>query len=213
LPRGSPPSTPNAEAAVLRVRDALISGKLGAEDLSARGLGKFLGKTSSVLYHHWGSLDRFLYAVSRASLATFSEALIDSLASADPLRAAARTYVRMALEHPALFHLALVRPFDWEDLKRAGQLGEEEALRAFWPLVEGLSKLGSPMPLVDARVFHASVHGIASLAAGGRMNSGDLSQTDEAAAYEAVDRVVELFRSWYGKGRKLPSPARGRGSG
>jgi AcrR family transcriptional regulator len=180
------------------VRDALKAGKLRAEDLTARGLGEFLGKTSSVLYHHWGSLDRFLYAVSRASLATFSEALIESLDSPEPLRAAARTYVRMALKHPALFHLALLRPFDWEDLRKSGQLAEEEALRAFWPLVEGLEKLGSPRPLVDARVFHASVHGIASLTAAGRMNSGDLSQTDEQAAYEAVDRVVDLFRSWYG---------------
>jgi AcrR family transcriptional regulator len=180
------------------VRDALIAGKLRAEDLSARGLGKFLGKTSSVLYHHWGSLDRFLYAVSRASLAYFSESLIESLSSGDPLRSAARMYVKMALAHPALFQLALLRRFDWEDLKKAGQLAEDEAWVAFWPLVEGLRKLGSPRPLVDARVFHASVHGIASLTAAGRMNSGDLSQTDEQAAYEAVDRVVDLFRSWYG---------------
>ena len=35
-------------------RDALASGDLGFEDLTARRLGSFLGKTTSVLYHHWG---------------------------------------------------------------------------------------------------------------------------------------------------------------
>src|SRR4051794_25353715 len=52
------------DAAALRVRKALESGELRASDLTARQLATFLGQTTSILYHHWGSLDGFLYAVS-----------------------------------------------------------------------------------------------------------------------------------------------------
>ena len=58
-----------SDDAIDPVYRALIAGELDPADLSARRIGKLLGKTTSVLYHHFGSLDGFLFAVSQRGYA------------------------------------------------------------------------------------------------------------------------------------------------
>lgn len=185
------------EDPVVRVRDALASGRLRETDLTARGLGRFLGKTSSVLYRRWGSLEGFLYAVSLSAMAVLNDELLAALQKEDGLRAVAKAYVGMAVERPALFHLALTRRFDWKALRKARALNEKESFRAFLPFVEVLQRRGSPRPLVDARLFHAAVHGIALLTSVGRMNAGNLGQTDADASAEVLERLGEVFGALY----------------
>lgn len=97
---------------VNRMCAALARGEIATDRLTARHLGEHLGKTSSVLYHHWGSLDGFLFAVSQAGFARLAETLGGRLQQPAELADLAEAFVRFGLDHPALYHVMFERPYD-----------------------------------------------------------------------------------------------------
>lgn len=177
---------------VLYVRDALASGELGFEDLTARRLGSFLGKTTSVLYHHWGSLDGFLFAVSQAGMALLHDRLSSALDERASLADVAAAFVAFGLDSPALYALMFVHRFDWAALKRAGAMDQPMPGLMIWnTLVDRIRACGSPDPEADARLLYAALHGLVSLASSGRVNIGALADTDRDVALASAHRLVE----------------------
>src|SRR5262245_58792825 len=111
--------------AVDRVRDALIAGRLSSADLTTRRLGALFGKTTSVVYHHYGSLDGFLFQVAQAGMAQLAERLAAVGAGGGDLADLGVAFVRFGTGAPALYELLFERRFDWAALRRAGALGAE----------------------------------------------------------------------------------------
>ncbi len=188
------------DAAVLRVRDAILGGELTGRDLSARTLASFLGLTTSVFYHHFGSFELFLYAVSISGLSLLADD-VEALARArarrgDPLLGIADRYIELALDQPVLFDLMVQHPFPWPEIRARGRLDTREGLRAWDILVAAVRDAGSRDPLEDARLFHATMHGLATLARNGRMNIGDLEHSDREVALRTARRLVRVFRAW-----------------
>jgi AcrR family transcriptional regulator len=172
-----------------RIRAALSSGELGEADLTARKLSAFLGRTTSVLYHHWGSLDGLLYAVSRDGYRVLGERLTG--AASGGLQAVAAAFVEFGLEQPVLYGLMFERGYDWAALRSSSQAAGPSPGLALWArVVEALRCAGSDEPEADARVLFAGLHGLVSLARSGRANIGDLSVTDREAALAAARRLV-----------------------
>jgi AcrR family transcriptional regulator len=189
----------DARAAVIRVRDAIVAGKLGQEDLSARVVAKHLGLTTSVFYHHYGSFELFLYKVSVAGLELVADRLEPCVRARSPLLRIAEVYIDIALRQPVLFDLMMVRAYPWQEIQSRGMLDVTDGLRAWNLLITALRVEGSKVPLEDARLFHSAIHGMATLTRGGRMNIDDLEHTDEEVAHRTAQRLVRVFRSWLSK--------------
>ena len=185
----------DAYAAVVQVRDELAAGTLDVSELSARRLGRRLGVTTSAFYHHFGSFERFLYQVSISGLALMADEMEPLARGPSPLLRIADYYVGFALERPVLFHLMLQYGFSWDQLRNDDAIDEEEGLRAWKLLVETMRRIGSRAPIEDARLFHAALHGIATLTQAGRMNTGDLTHSDRTVAQRSIRRLVRLFAS------------------
>ena len=171
--------------AVDEIRGRIERGELAEADLTARGIAAALGKTTSVLYHHWGSLDLFLYDVAQSGYAALG-ARIGGLDLPD----LAEGYVRFAVEQPVLYGLMFHRPWDWAEIRanRDSRLGP--GLLAWRGLVERVRAAGSSDPDLDARVLYGALHGIASLAISGRANVGNLDRSDLETAVLAARRAV-----------------------
>jgi len=171
---------------------ALIAGELDDADLSARRIGKLLGKTTSVVYHHFGSLDGFLFAVSQRGYADLRVKLQESFERRQDLADLAQAFVEFALDHPELYPLMFERRFDWEGLREAGAFEETtasgEMLAALLCLLEAA---GSEDPIPDGRLFVSGLHGLVSLAASGRMNAGELTKPDRAVAIAAARDLAQ----------------------
>jgi AcrR family transcriptional regulator len=182
--------------ALVRVRDAIVTGQLRREDLSARSVARFLGLTTSVFYHHYGSFELFLYKVSVAGLALFADQLEPCVRSRAPLLRIAEFYIEYALTQPVLFDLMMTREHPWAEIRTRGVLDVTDGLRAWNLLIAALRIEGSKNPLEDARVFHASIHGLATLTRAGRMNIDDLEHTDREVAHRSAKRLVRVFRSY-----------------
>ncbi len=167
-----------------RIHDALLDGQLGRADLTARGLGAFLGATTSRVYHHHGSLDGLLYAVAGEGFRGLAAQLAGAMAKGLPEVAAA--FVGWGLDHPVLYELMFVRPYDWAALRAAGVFTDTPGLALWGALQERLAAAGSREPRADALVLYAGVHGLVSLALGGRANVGQLEISDREAAIAAA---------------------------
>ncbi|MDP2311970.1 MAG: TetR-like C-terminal domain-containing protein [Pseudomonadota bacterium] len=171
-----------------RIHDALIAGELGREHLTARGLGTFLGATTSRVYTHHGSLDGLLFAVAGEGFRGLATHLAAALRGGLP--DVAEAYVAWGLDHPVLYELMFVRPYDWAALRAAGVATEGPGV-ALWKALRGeLAAAGSTDPAADARVLYAGVHGLVSLAVGGRANIGQLDISDRDAALAAARRLA-----------------------
>jgi len=184
-----------ADAAVGRVFSALQKGRLKSDRLTARDLGAFVGKTTSVLYHHWGSLDGFLYAVSERGFEELGKRLITAFEQSGDFGAVAEAFVAFGLDSPDLYGLMFERRYDWTALRKSGALPADPPGMLLWhSFVSELARSGSPNPEVDARLIYAGLHGLVSLAASGRANVGVLSKTDRDVALsharELVRRIV-----------------------
>jgi AcrR family transcriptional regulator len=189
------------DAAATRVRRALEQGELRASDLTARQLATFLGQTTSVLYHHWGSLDGFLFAVSMSGFDVLTEKLQRVHDENRGLTTVAEMYIDFALTQPALYALMLEHPFDWGALEASGVLATQRtrSMRSWHILVALFERHGSPSPADDARLFQASLHGIAVLASTGRMNTGEKNVSDREQALRSARRLARMFlRGWGG---------------
>ncbi|MFZ5476327.1 MAG: TetR-like C-terminal domain-containing protein [Myxococcota bacterium] len=165
-----------------RIHDALLAGRLAREDLTARGLGAFLGATTSRVYHHYGSLDRLLHAVATEGYRTLAAHLAGALPGG--LAAVAEAFVAWGLDHPVLYELMFVRAYDWAALRAAGAFADAPGL-AMWGALQQLLA-GAEDPRTDALLFYAGLHGLVSLALGGRANIGRLDVTDRDAALAAA---------------------------
>ncbi len=176
---------------VERVRDALLRGRMSLDDLTTRRVGAMFGKTTSLLYHHYGSLDGFLFAVSQSGMRLLGEHLGAAAAAGADLSGLADAFVAFGLRSPALYALMFERKFDWAALRRAGALHPElPGLSMFAVLGEYLRAAGSEKPVRDARMLFAALHGLVSLAHSGRANIGDTKTTDHAAAREAAREIT-----------------------
>lgn len=185
-----------AEDAVAKVCRALARGRLRAEGLTARELGAFVGKTTSVLYHHWGSLDGFLHAVGQAGFVELGGRLEKVLADGGDLPDVAEAFVRFGLECPALYYVMFERRYDWKALRKRGAFEEALPGAQLWQrLTERVAATGADDPDLDARLFFAGLHGLVSLASSGRANVGTLARTDRDVALAAARRLaVRLSR-------------------
>ena len=169
---------------------ALARGELGIGDLTARRLGAFLGRTTSVLYHHFGSLDGFLYAVAGQGFRDLGAVLGEALAAGEVTDVAA-AFVAFGLDRPALYHVMFERRHDWDALRRAGALeGQKPGLELWDHIVSALAAAGSPAPEGDARILYAGLHGLVSLAATGRANVGDLETSDREVALASARELA-----------------------
>ncbi len=179
------------EDAVARVHRALAKGTLRADSLTTRELGAFVGKTTSVLYHHWGSLDGFLHAVSQAGFVDLGRRLQGVLESGGDLADVAESFVAFGLQSPALYSVMLERRYDWAALRKQGAFVGTLPGSALWSALTMLvAAAGSDEPDLDARIFFAGLHGLVSLALSGRANVGALTKTDRELAIAAARRLA-----------------------
>lgn len=173
----------DAPQTVEKVCRALSRGRLGLDQLTARGLGSFLGKTTSVVYHHFGSLDGFLFAVSQQGYRALRERLQGVLQDGGRLDDMAEAFVRFGLESPALYSVMFERRYDWAALRKSGAFDKKPLGLELWAeLCAFLRASGSSDPDGDARMIMAGLHGTVSLAASGRANVGALTRSDRDIA-------------------------------
>ncbi|WP_437692099.1 TetR/AcrR family transcriptional regulator [Sorangium sp. So ce176] len=160
----------DADEPVERVFQALWEGRLTRDDMTARKIASFLGQTTMVLYHHFGSLDGFLIRVDGAGWRRLAELLEARARAGADARALAVGYVEFALRHPDLYWLMAERRFDRAGLREQGRL---RLARPLWSsFVELLRRHGSSRPAEDTHVLFAGLHGIAMLTLSGRANLG-----------------------------------------
>jgi AcrR family transcriptional regulator len=177
---------PVLQEAVERIRLAIERGELDAADLTARKVATLLGKTTSLLYHHWGSLDVFLYDVAQSGFGQLAGQL-----ACKSLPEMAEAYVRFAVASPVLYELMFHRRWDWASLKARRDTQKSAGFRMWQALVGVLAARGSTDPDSDARLLYAGLHGIASLAISGRANVGKLDHTDLEIAISIAQRLVQ----------------------
>ena len=140
----------------IQVRDALAAAELGPEDLTARKLGTFLGKTSSVLYHHFGSLDGFLFRVSQAGYELLGARVMTALDGGASMGDVAEAFVAFGLEMPGLYRLMFEWEYRWDALREDGMFEGELPGMTLWAALIGYMRgLGSLEPDLDARAFYA----------------------------------------------------------
>ncbi len=178
---------------VERVADALTDGRLASGDLGARRLASFLGRTTGVLYHHWGSLDGFLHAVANVGFGKLGQALVTRADGS--LEDLAETYLRFAFEHPSLYNLMFERPFDWDALRGRCAVQDAPGVAMWHAIVARLEADGAEDPADDARGLYGALHGLASLALSGRANIGEIDTPDEEVAVRVARRLVRSILS------------------
>ena len=178
----------HTETAVAKVRQGLESGALCRTDLTARRLAEYLGGTTSLLYHHFGSLDGFLRAVSddaferfEASLAGFESRPADR----EAFLTFAKHYIDFAYARPSLYELMFSRQLRQSEPPPSSMPGRERRTskgRVMRALVTQFRKAGSVRAKDDARLFHASLHGLVSLGMSGRSGCPEEARTQSHAA-------------------------------
>jgi len=170
-----------------RVYQALMRGELADEDLSTRRIAKLLGKTTGAVYHHHGSLDGFLFAVSQKGYAALQGQLEEVFARTQDLADLAQAFVEFGLDHPELYPLMFERRYDWDGLRAAGVFdGPIKSGELLASVLCLLAEAGSRDPAADARLLMAGLHGLVSLAASGRANVGALTTPDRDVAVGAA---------------------------
>lgn len=177
-------------AAVRRIRDALAEGELSHGDLTARALGEFLGKTSSVVYHHWSSLDGLLFAVAESGFELLRRRMTEQTGD-DSLEVLAETFVEFGLDCPDLYALMFERHYDWGQLRRTGDFDGDRPSRSIWDVFAlKLEDRAVDRPDREARILLAGLHGLVSLASTGRFDVGNLDAAGREFALASARRLV-----------------------
>lgn len=180
-------SRPSPDDPAEAILDALLSGRLGAEHLTARDLSAFLGKTTGHVYHRWGSLDALLFDVVQAGFRYLARRLASARDRGSDLADVAVAFVDFGLEQPTLYGLMFERRYDWAELRARGLLGPALPGLALWTAVTG--HIGHE----EARLLYAGLHGLVSLAASGRANVGVIAKPDHDVARDSARRLARLL--------------------
>lgn len=183
------------DEAVERVYAALSRRELATSELTARRLGELLGQTTAVIYHRWGSLEGFLYAVAVVGFGRMADRLEALESDRASLEDMAEHLVTFAVDHPELHELMQERRWDWAALRKAGHLRPAETMRGARALHATMLRLGLPDPLEKLRLFGAGMHGIAAMAITGRINAGETQTPDRVVAIRTARRLARLIAS------------------
>jgi AcrR family transcriptional regulator len=182
------------ERIVARIVAAIEAGTLSSDELTTRGLGAYLGRTTGQIYHHFGSLDGLLFAVMQAGFQLLSQRLAGCSKAGGGAAAVAAEFVDFGLSRPVLYRLMFERHYDWATLRGRGLLGPSQPDIAMYnALIAELSAAGASEPTEDARLFLAGLHGLVSLALSGRANVGTLARSDRQAAIGSARRLARLL--------------------
>ncbi|WP_331743287.1 TetR/AcrR family transcriptional regulator (plasmid) [Streptomyces sp. NBC_01136] len=152
--------------------------------LSLRAVARRAGVSANAPYRHYPDKDALLAALATHGFNELHGRLLDARDSApagQELVCLAQSYVRYAVEHPALFRLMFNRPCDpsHPEVKAAGD--------AAYAVISAHVVTGTPPELHEARVtgWWSLVHGLASLVLYGKLPRDD----------GAIQQVEELVRS------------------
>jgi AcrR family transcriptional regulator len=183
------------DEALTRLYQLVVEGSLSESDFSARGMAALLGKTTGALYHRWGSLDALLFALGQRGFVDLAAQIASTWEQTQDLGACAEAYVAFGLDRAQLYPLMFERRFDWAALRAGGAFAEAvPGSGLFLRIVTLLEATGSTRALADTRLLMAGLHGIVSLAASGRMNTGTLSSSDRqvalASARDLATRIL-----------------------
>lgn len=176
----NPTSSRLAEAMVTKVFAALLDGELTRGDLSARKLSAWLGQSTIGLYHYFGSLDGFLIRIDGAGWRHVLDLLARKKRAGANFTKLGLAYLDFARKHPTLYGVIAERHFDRARLRAEGRLRAEASL---------LAGFGTLLDLSEDDTLHvfATLHGLASLEASGRLDLG--------GTRHARDRVDGTLRS------------------
>jgi AcrR family transcriptional regulator len=186
------------------LREALIDAALasartdGPHAVVLRAATRQAGVSPGAAYRHFSDRDDLLRAVARRCLDRMGALMEVRLGDADPLpgpggawarlHVAGRAYIEFATTEPGWFHTAFAIPIEAEPSRPGGARG------LFQILVDVLDELvatGAITPEARVRaeyVAWSSVHGIATLLAGGSLR--DLPPSERDAAIERVVNSV-----------------------
>ena len=165
----------------------------GAGELSLRGLAREIGVSHAAPRRHFPDKQALLDALAERGFERLGAALAEAVGSAGAafearLRALATAYVGFAVRSPALLDLMYATKHDPAASDRLRQLAQTAFAVPLGVIAEGQATgavvAGDP-ERVGAAAW-ATIHGIASMAAGGMIDAG---QTDGVVA-EVVDRAV-----------------------
>ncbi|MFJ3309517.1 TetR/AcrR family transcriptional regulator [Streptomyces sp. NPDC086549] len=150
--------------------------------LSLREVARRAGVSANAPYRHYPDKDALLAALATHGFNELRGRLVDAQDSAlagQELVCLAQSYVRYAVEHPALFRLMFNRPCDpsHPEVKAAGD--------AAYAVISPHVVAGVPAESQEARVAGcwSLVHGLASLVLYGKLPRGE-------AAIQEVDELV-----------------------
>lgn len=177
---------------------AYVLAKEGPDRLTTRAVAARIGYTAGSLYlvfQNRADLVWRLNAQTLDELYSELEASIDGIrASADRLRALARSYVRFAFEHEARWRLIFDQPLpnpmpDW--LKdRTGRIFD-----LVEPLLLSMNSRQTSVSVGEsANALWAGVHGVCMLGLTGR-----LDQNDIAAVQSLADSLVANYLAGFGQ--------------
>lgn len=160
---------------------ALARKTLTRDTITARRVAELLGQTTGFIYHHWGSFDGLLLATTARGW----ERLVAATSAAyeersDPFDLPVG-FLKFTIDFPEIYWLLAERPIGKEVVrayqKEHGHLPAYTAWKAYMAL---LGKAAPHATRTDARLLHASIHGLAS-----QLQMGQISPT-------APDRATEL---------------------
>lgn len=202
------------------ILDALERGALSPAELTARQIGAFLGRTTGHVYHHFGSLEELLFALSQAGFRALTAHLASCAGAGGTLADVAAEFVAYGLDHAPLYSLMFERRYDWALLRGRGLLGPQQQDVELWhALIAELSARGANNPHEDARLVLAALHGLVSMSLSGRANVGALEHSDREVAIASARRLIALVvpsepdapaRTRRAGDRKLPRRRPGR---
>lgn len=174
---------------VQQIAQALASGELAFRDLGARKVARHIGRTTGVIYHHYGSLDGFVLQVVNAGWALMAVRLGEQAEA--PLVELAVEWLRFAFDHPELYRTMTEYPFDWDEVRDAEGVISGGGLELWDAVVERVRACNADSPEDHVRALYAMVHGLAIMALSGRANVREVHSSDQ----EVAIRVARLTLS------------------
>jgi AcrR family transcriptional regulator len=183
------------------LRESLIDAALasartdGPDAVVLRAVTRQTGVSPGAAYRHFSDRDDLLRTVARRCLDRMGELMELRLREAEPLsgpggawtrlHVAGRAYVEFATTEPGWFHTAFAIPVEAEPLRPGGTRGLFQILVDVLDQLVATGAITSGARVRAEYVAWSSVHGIATLLAGGSLR--DLSASEREAA---IDRVV-----------------------